>query len=129
MNEKNKIKVGDVFQTSWGYDQTNYDFVVVEKFSPSGKTAICRKAAYDYVEDDSCMTQDALKPKSVGFGLPFRLRVNENSLKGSYPFLSRWDDNWDDDEKKDWLNSKRMGWFSKVDKDRNYYQTNPMFGH
>ena len=32
------VEVGDVFANSWGYDQTNIDFYVVERVSASGKT-------------------------------------------------------------------------------------------
>ncbi len=32
------IKKGDIFYTSWGYDQTNYDYIVVMEVSPTGKT-------------------------------------------------------------------------------------------
>jgi len=39
------VKVGDVFYTSWGYDQTNVDFYVVLSVTPSGKTAKLQKCA------------------------------------------------------------------------------------
>ena len=32
------IKVGDIFYTSWGYDQTNVDFYEVVGLTPSGKS-------------------------------------------------------------------------------------------
>lgn len=35
---KDKVKPGDVFYSSWGYDQTNIDYYKVVSVSPSGKT-------------------------------------------------------------------------------------------
>ena len=32
------IKVGDIFYTSWGYDQTNVDYYEVVGLTPSGKS-------------------------------------------------------------------------------------------
>ena len=39
---KHDLKKGNMFVTSWGYDQTNYDYIVVMEVSPSGKTAKCQ---------------------------------------------------------------------------------------
>lgn len=33
-----KVKIDDVFHTSWGYDQTNIEYFKVVKISPTGKT-------------------------------------------------------------------------------------------
>lgn len=38
------LKVGDILETSWGYDQTNVDFYEVVEV-PSGKTVIIREIA------------------------------------------------------------------------------------
>ena len=37
-NEPDKVSIGDIFHTSWGYDQTNIEFFKVVEISPSGKT-------------------------------------------------------------------------------------------
>jgi hypothetical protein len=37
------VKVGDVFERSWGYDQTNVDFYEVVSVSASGKTGKARR--------------------------------------------------------------------------------------
>lgn len=141
MNEKkqNGVAKGDVFQTSWGYDQTNYDFIIVESVSPTGKTVICKRAYVKRIIENSSMTEDALKPTTEGYGLPFRMKVDIPTekdygfgnvyLRGSYPFLSRFEETWNEEQQKNWLNSKRLGGFSKIETGRNYYQTNPMFGH
>ena len=39
----NDLKRGDLFVTSWGYDQTNYDYICIMSISASGKTAQCRR--------------------------------------------------------------------------------------
>jgi hypothetical protein len=136
--ETQKINKGDLFQTSWGYDQTNYDFIIVEEISPSGKTAICKRTMYVRNEEESSMGQDALQPIKKSFGLPFRMRIEYPTrehfngqvwLRGSYPLLSRYDEDSTEENKKQWLNSKRLDTFSKVEEGRTYSQTNPMFGH
>jgi hypothetical protein len=130
-----KVKIGDLFNTSWGYDQTNYDFVVVRSISPSGKTVMCQKAAKVFV--DNTMTTDILKPSVEGFGPLFRMKVEYNKwngdervyLRGSYPYLSRFEEDWTDDQKKDWSKSTRLDTFSECADNDTYHQTNPMFGH
>ena len=123
---KKWIKKGDLFQTSWGYDQTNYDFVVVDKVSPSGKTAVCRRAAYDHVGfSGQCNIQ---KPKAKGYGKSFRLQVrkpggkhcygSDVALAGSYIFCG------DEDS-----TSKRKDYFSKVKKGEKFFETDSQFGH
>ena len=116
----NKKLVGKVFETSWGYDQTNYDFVIVESVSPTGKTVMCRRARIDVVNEESSRYYDALKPKTEGYGKSFRLRVEKDNednlrLRGSYIYCGE--------------NSKRLGTLREVDENRTYAQTNTMFGH
>src|SRR3990172_8853910 len=36
--QNDKVSVGDVFNTNWGYEQTNIEFFQVVKISPTGKT-------------------------------------------------------------------------------------------
>lgn len=84
------IKAGQYLYASWGYDQTNIDFIKVVKISPTGKTAICRRARGVYVGEESSQGQDALKPGEP-FGAEFRLHVRDGLngdkvLRGKYPF-------------------------------------------
>jgi hypothetical protein len=44
-NYQHDIKVGDIFNTSWGYDQTNVDFY--EVVAIKGKTVLVREVAKD----------------------------------------------------------------------------------
>lgn len=43
MTNTSQAKVGDILSSSWGYDQTNVDFYIVTKVSPSGKTVTLAK--------------------------------------------------------------------------------------
>jgi len=38
-NKKDSAKIGDVFHSSWGYDQTNTEYYKIVEISKSGKTA------------------------------------------------------------------------------------------
>ena len=128
---KETIKKGSLFNTSWGYDQTNYDFIVVKSISPTGKTCLCQKAIKTQV--DSTQQTDILKPKAEGFGKEFRMKIEKNGdriyLRGSYPFLSRFEDDWTAEQMENWQKSTRLDTFSLCHDDETYHQTNPMFGH
>lgn len=114
------VKAGDYFHTSWGYDQTNIDYLVIASVSPSGKTAICRMA--EAIQVDAEMTQDVLTP-GPAWGVSFRMQVRATSysgdavaLVGSYPYCVQQD-------------SRRLGHFSPVKIGDLHRQTNPMSGH
>ena len=121
------VKVGDKFYTSWGYDQTNYDFLVVVAISPTGKTATCRmcKATVENKDSDNRFI-DELKP-SEPFGDMFRMvinawvekgRITRDELRGQYPFC-------DDGS----MENKRVGTFWKVEEGKTYEQTAFGYGH
>ena len=79
------IRPGDLFYTSWGYDQTNIDFVVVVE-SKTGKTVCCKMGKADIMGASG--TQDLLRPTGETYGESFRLRVTDYGLKGSYPYCN-----------------------------------------
>ena len=116
----NEIKIGDIFYTAWGYDQTNYDYLVVVGFTSSKKSAICQMAKFDTVGYESCC--NVQKPKAEGFGDKFKLRIQEFhgevTLRGSYPFI--------DGKIK---TGKRMGLFRKAKEGETFNETDPVFGH
>jgi hypothetical protein len=126
--QTNKIEVGDVFVTSWGYDQTNYDYIVVVELSPSGKTAICQLAEFETVGHSSqCNIQ---KPKAKGYGYKFRMKVGdryngEAGLRGSYPHCASQVLRLAEGEKP----SMRLDGFSKVKEGETFWETDSMFGH
>jgi hypothetical protein len=84
-----KVKVNDLFYTLWGYDQTNYDYVIVKSISPTGKTAYCKIAQCEHIASHEQSNEQ--KPIKKGVGGLFRLKIeydNEGKprLRGSYPF-------------------------------------------
>lgn len=125
--QKPSLKIGDVFYTLWGYDQTNYDYVVVIGISPSGKTAICQLAKFDNVGySGQCNIQ---KPMSEGFGFKFRLRIENDGeeirLRGSYPYCFSEVERLGEGEKP----SLRRGTFWKAEEEETFYETDSQFGH
>jgi len=117
---------GKKFYTSWGYDQTNYDYLIVEDISKSGKTATCRMTSHDdkgYT--GQCYIQ---QPNENAFGKPFKMKIesvydedigkNIYKLRGSYPFI-------DGDISK----GKRLDTFWIAAEDETFYETDPIFGH
>lgn len=57
MTENKTVKVGDIFEMSWGYDQTNVNFFQVTRMTPKG---VCvREIGSKGVEgsDTGCMSQ------------------------------------------------------------------------
>ena len=115
------MKKGDIYVTSWGYDQTNYDYIVVLEVSPTGKTAKCqRTASLNMGTSGQCNVQE---PIFCPFGETFRMKVyysnfqGEEGLRGSYPFLHTGE------------GSKRFDTFSKAKIGQQFHETDAMFGH
>jgi len=120
--EQSKLKKGDLFYTSWGYDQTNYDYIAIMEVSPTGKTVKCQRTSH--FNTGTSGTSNVQQPIFQPFGEVFRLQVRkysytvgEISLVGSYPFLHTGE------------GSKRKGYFSRVEPNREYYETMSQFGH
>jgi hypothetical protein len=67
-----QVRKGDYFYTSWGYDQTNIDYLVIIAISPSGKTATCRMARP--INIGSQGTEDILMPGEP-YGELFRMKI------------------------------------------------------
>ena len=116
-----EVKAGDLFYTSWGYDQTNYDYVMVLGLSASGKTAICQMAKAKVVGySHQCYEQE---PQKETYGAIFRMRIKEGyrgdvCLRGSYPFCASGS-----------MESTRLDTFYRVEEGRTYFETDSMFGH
>ncbi len=116
-----RVNKGDTFKTSWGYDQTNYDFLTVLSVSASGKTAKCQMVRCNSVGASG--TSDEVRITRETYGDVFTMQVRKGytggmMLRGSYPFCNGGS-----------MDNKRMGSFSLASEDRSYYPTNPMFGH
>ena len=123
MESANKgIQVGDLFYAIWGYDQTNYDYVIVESVSNTGKTCICRRAKYmDVGYESHCNKQQPIKK---GFGKSFKLKIQrsydntETQLRGSYIYCGG-----EEDE------HKRLGTLYRVKEGQVFHETDSIFGH
>lgn len=106
------IKPGQYFSTSWGYDQTNYDFLVVSRVTAA--TAYCRMA--DQINVGESGQSDVIMPGTPN-GPLFRMRiVGKSDLSGSYPYCLP-------------HGGTRSGHFSRINLGEVRYQTNPVFGH
>jgi hypothetical protein len=57
------VKAGDIFYTSWGYDQTNVDFYLAIEVSKTGKTVKLRQIQAMNVADEG--PHDSLIPNST----------------------------------------------------------------
>lgn len=105
------LKKGQYFRHSWGYDQTNIDFLVIVEVSPSGKSVLCRMAKHIHVGESGI--DFAIKPGEAT-GKTFRLKVADGHLTGSYPYCGE---------------SFHRGWFYRIDANDVSYETMPQFGH
>ena len=76
-----ELKVGDILNTLWGYEQTNVEFYIVKKTMGKRKVQLCRIAIDEYIPDSSMSGKvypDALRE----IGEPFeRMVINGNSVK------------------------------------------------
>lgn len=105
------LEKGQYFRHSWGYDQTNIDFLIIVEVSPTGKSVLCRMA--DSVNVGTSGTSYAITP-GCAQGNTFRMKVADGHLVGSYPYC---------------LGSYRKGWFYQTAVGEVSYETMPEFGH
>ena len=70
------VKTGDIFSSSWGYDQTNVVFYQVVDLTPSGKSARVCRVAQDVVEEGDGW--EMVAPLIDEFtGAPFTKRIGD----------------------------------------------------
>jgi hypothetical protein len=116
-----ELKEGDIFYTSWGYDQTQYNFIKVIEISKTGKTCLCRMVHLKSREPAG-KTLEKEEPGTEPFGDKFRMKIykgeKEIILRGSYPFI--------DGHVK---TSTRLDSFSKHKLNKKYYATALGCGH
>ena len=81
-----EVRVGDVFVSSWGYDQTNVCFYQVTGLTPSGKSARLRRIESMTVEEDP--TFEMRVPKLDHFvGSEFTKRIMNALSAFSAPYF------------------------------------------
>ncbi len=61
-NENDSAKVGDIFHTSWGYDQTNIEHFQIKKISPSGKTCMVQQIGSSTVKGSEGFMSESVVP-------------------------------------------------------------------
>jgi hypothetical protein len=74
------VKVGDVFRSSWGYDQTNVDYYQV--LSVSNKTATFCKIA-QLSENDGFLQGNCVPATNQFIGKPFKKLIQKSSTESS----------------------------------------------
>jgi hypothetical protein len=93
MQQTNNYQIGDVFISSWGYDQTNINAYQLISITKSGKTGTFRPIDLISVETTS-WASDRVKPDKDNF-------ISEETFKSRF--------------KDGWINVKRDGYAKKVD--------------
>lgn len=90
--QANSVKEGDMFYSSWGYDQTNIDFyVVVKKTSATG--VVLQQVGCDVVKTVDWCSYNVKINKNKPIGLPFRKKLSGNSVHlKSYITASKFED-------------------------------------
>lgn len=77
------VEVGDVFESSWGYDQTNVDFYEVTGFTPSGKSVRLRRIGKDTVPgSEGFMSRKVVAVPGRFIGSEFTKRLMVSSWRG-----------------------------------------------
>lgn len=112
------VKRGDIFYTSWGYDQTNYDYIVV--LSIKGLYATCQRTSSLHM-GQSCQS-NVQEPVFCPFGEIFRMKIVKGwrepfCLRGSYPYLHTG------------IGSKRLDSFFTHTTGKQYHETMSQYGH
>lgn len=71
---ENKVKIGDIFRSSWGYEQTNIDHFVVVKLTE--KTVWLQPIGNKVVEECGWASAYVKPDPSRVMGEPFRRKLN-----------------------------------------------------
>lgn len=74
------VQVGDIFNDSWGYEQTNQDFFIVVG-RPSKTTAIVQKVGYDSIETTSWCSENVKVNTALIIGEPKKVTLTGASFK------------------------------------------------
>lgn len=63
---KGKVAVGDIFRSSWGYEQTNIDFYVITKVT--AKSVVARPIGATKTYDENCYLSGTIVPDLTVIG-------------------------------------------------------------
>ena len=85
----NEMKVGDIYYSSWGYDQTNVDFYKILEVKKS--SAVIAKVGSKTVSDNGPYTEVVPSPEHQ-IGKPMLKRMGEYGFSiSSYDSATKWD--------------------------------------
>ena len=120
--EQKAVEKGNIFYTSWGYDQTNYDFMAVLSVSSSGKTAKCQMIHRLHMGTES--QTNVQEPIFCPYGDVFTMRIKQGYrgdvvLRGSYPYCNNGSI----------ATGTRLDTFSAHKEGKQYHETMAEFGH
>lgn len=113
------LKKGDLFYTSWGYDQTNYEYIAILEIK--GKYAICQRTSALHMGTSG--QSNVQEPVFCTFGDMFRMKIQgdykgEITLRGSYPFCGDGS-----------MEHKRLDTFYRIAEKQQFHETMAEFGH
>lgn len=77
---RDSVKEGDIFNCSWGYEQTNQEFFKIVG-RPTKSTALVQKIGYDSVEVTSHSSEDVVINENIIIGKPFKVTLTGASFK------------------------------------------------
>ncbi len=89
----NSVKIGDIFVSSWGYDQTNVDaYQVIEKKSKTLVLAEIRLAQVSGTESYMSCRVVPVKDAFIDKNITIKKLISFNGIKiSSYNWASKWD--------------------------------------
>lgn len=61
-NKNDFVKVGDIFHTSWGYDQTNTEYFKIVSISKTGKTCELVQIGYETIKGSEGFMCESITP-------------------------------------------------------------------
>jgi hypothetical protein len=79
----NEVTVGTIFQSRWGYDQTNIGYYEVVAMTPSGKSARLRKLSQEVVDKDELHTWEMVVPGNAYTSLVFTKKLSQDDTHGA----------------------------------------------
>lgn len=108
------VSVGDLYYNSWGYDQTNIDYIMVVGILKSGKTVLCQRVQKRQINGST------VAPSREVVGEKFKMRIkpypnqDRPDLRGSYHTG---------------YGTKRLTTFYPTDDTKTHYETPAGLGH
>lgn len=76
------VNVGDLFNSSWGYEQTNQEFFVIVG-KPTKTTALVQRVGYTSINETSWCSEDVKIDVDNKIGEPFKVKLTGKSFKTS----------------------------------------------